>query len=150
MSPLRLQKSGILGCLLIAFSGLALLYIFAWSTLAGGPFAEGGAQWWTAVLGTMFRSPEPGTQTYALLAILALGIHLWVRTPGRRLTVRRLMAWVVAIGVVIGVLVNSARQEAAVEVARYPTAHGRFRTTTKYANLFGITRTVTTFQRQPY
>jgi hypothetical protein len=62
-----------LGALMIVPSGALILYISAWSTLAGGEFPEGGRERWQAVLGTMSRPGDPGTVTYVDCAGFALG-----------------------------------------------------------------------------
>lgn len=74
---MRSLHTGINGCLLVLPSGLALLIIFGWSTLSPGPFVQGTAEWWGAVLGTMFGS-DGGVFTFVLLTALAVGLYLCV------------------------------------------------------------------------
>ena len=99
------------GCLLSVASGLMLLFIFGMSTLSGGQFQEGGAEWWSAVLGTMLRSPDPGTTTYACIAALGFGLYLCLRPSLVRWTIRRMMAWVAVVAVVLGVLSWCGRRQ---------------------------------------
>jgi hypothetical protein len=139
---MKSRKSVVGGCLLILASGLLLLFIFGMSTLSGGQFPEGTSEWWSAVLGTMFRSPDPGTITYAGIAALAFGFYLCVRPSGTRMTVRRMMIWVAVIGVVLGVLVWSASKEYVVMVGRQRRSDGSTVETVRYANFFGTTREV--------
>jgi predicted permease len=141
------SKSAACGCLLISASGLLLLFIFGVSTLSGGEFPDGGAEWWSAVLGTMFRSPDPGTITYACIAALLLGLYLCLRPPGARSTIRRMMAWVAIVAVVLGVLLWSASKEHVVMVGREPRPDGSTVETIQYANFFGLTRKVERVER---
>src|SRR6266446_1725468 len=108
---MKSRKSVVFGCLLIMASELMLLFIFGMSTLSGGAFPEGGAEWWSAVLGSMFRSPNPGIFTYTCIAALAFGIYLCFRSSAAPRTLRRMMVWVAVIAVVLGVLVWSASKE---------------------------------------
>jgi hypothetical protein len=142
---MKSRKSVGCGCLLILASGL--LFIFGMSTRSGGQFQEGGAQWWSAVLGTMFRSPVPGTITYAGIATLGLGLYLCLRPWGVRWTIRRLMAWVAVIAVVLGVLAWSASKEQVVMVGKQRRPDGSTIVTIRYANFFGTTREVEKVER---
>jgi predicted permease len=144
---MKSHKSVVGGCLLILASGLMLLFIFGMSTLSGGEFQEGGAEWWSAVLGTMFRSPDPGTITYTCIVALGLGLYLCLRPSGARLTVRRMMAWVAVIAVVLGVLVWSASKEHVVMVGKERRPDGSTVVAIRYANFFGITREIEKIER---
>jgi hypothetical protein len=124
-----------------------LLFNFGMSTLSGGQFPDGGAEWWSAVLGTMFRSPNPGTTTYACIAALALGLYLCFRPSGVRMTVRRMMAWVAVVGAVSGVLVRSALKEHIIMVGKDTRPDGSTVVTIQYANFFGITREIEKVER---
>jgi hypothetical protein len=70
---MRMKPRPGLGLLLVLASGAVLFYIFAWSTLSGGPFKDGSAEWWQAVLGTMFRPNDAGPVTVAACVGLTLG-----------------------------------------------------------------------------
>ena len=124
-----------------------LLFIFGMSTLSGGGLPDGEAQWWSVVLGTMFRSPDPGTITYACIAALGLGLYLCLRPSGVRWTVRRMMVWVAVVAVVLGVLVWSASKEQIVMVGRQRRPDGTPVVTIRYANFFGTTREVEKVER---
>ena len=65
-----------LGLILILVSGLALFYNYAWATLSGGPFQEGSVEWWRAVLGSMFATPENAVWSLGAVAGLIFGIWL--------------------------------------------------------------------------
>jgi hypothetical protein len=143
---MKLRPSVVAGGLLILVSGLMLLFIFGMSTLSGGEFPEGGAEWWSAVLGTMFGPGDPGVFTYSLLALFALGVHLCFRTPGKRLTVRRMMAWVAAVALFLGVFMWAAMKEEVVMMSTVRRADGKMVETKQYANFFGPTKTVETIE----
>ena len=136
------RKSVVGGCLLILTSGIMLLFIFGMSTLSGGEFPDGTAEWWSAVLGTMVHSPDPGTITYSCIAALALGFYLCVLPSGTRMTVRRMMIWVAVLAVVLGGLVRSASKEHVIMVSTEITPDGSVVETVQYANFFGPTRKV--------
>lgn len=139
---MKSRKSVFGGSLLILASGLMLLVIFGMSTLSGGEFPDGTADWWSAVLGTMFRSPDPGTITYTCITALAFGFYLCARPSGARMTLRRLMIWVAVIAVVLAVLLWSAKREQIVMVGRQARPDGSTVQTIRYANFWGITREV--------
>jgi hypothetical protein len=69
----------VLGLSLVVPSGALLLYIFAWSTLSGGEFEDGSAEWWRAVLGTMFRPRATHTPLANTASIgFAAGALFWI------------------------------------------------------------------------
>jgi predicted permease len=144
---MRPRKSALGGCLLILASGLMLLFIFGMSTLSGGEFPDGGADWWSAVLGTMFRSPEPGTITYACIAAIAFGLYLCLRPSVRHMTLRRMMAWVAVVAVVLVVLAWSALKEQIVMTSKQTRPDGSTVVTIRYANFFGTTREIERVER---
>jgi hypothetical protein len=124
-----------------------LLFIFGMSTLSGGEFPDGGAEWWSAVLGTMFRSPDPGTITYSCIAAIAFGLYLCLRPPVPHMTVRRMMAWVAVVAVVLGVLAWSASKEHIVMVGKNTRPDGSTVVTIRYVNFFGTTREIEKVER---
>jgi predicted permease len=128
--------------LLILASGLILFFIFGMSTLSGGEFPDGGAEWWSAVLTTMFRSPDPGTITYACLAAIAFGLYLCLRPRVVQMTVRRMTVWVAAVALVSGVLAWSASKEQIVMTGKHTRPDGSTVVTIRYANFFGTTREI--------
>ena len=144
---MKIRKSAISGCLLTLASGLMLLFICGMSTLSGGEFPDGGAEWWSAVFGTMFRSPDPGTITYSCLAVIAFGLYLCLRPPVVRMTVRRMMAWVAAVAVVLGGLAWSASKEQIVMMGKQTRPDGSTVVTIRYANFFGTTREIERVER---
>ena len=124
-----------------------LLFIFGMSTLSGGEFPNGGADWWSAVLGTMFRSPDPGTITYACIAAIAFGLYLCLRPSVRHMTLRRMTAWVTVVAVVLGVLAWSALKEQIVMTSKQRRPDGSTVVTIRYANVFGTTREIERVER---
>lgn len=76
---MRLKPRPVLGLLLIVGSGVLIFYIFAFSTLPAGRFEEGSAEWWRAVLDTMFA---PGMVTHGACFVFVLGAFLFIHGLG--------------------------------------------------------------------
>lgn len=136
------------GCVLIAFASAGLLFLFGMATLAGGAFPDGGPGWWRAVLAAIFSPREGGTSTYALLAILALGVAQAFRPPGPRLRSRRGLAWTIPIALFVGLSLWSASYEHVVMVGEATEEDGTRVTTTRYENGFGRSREVRTVRER--